>query len=61
MLNAKARYESADSACVIPGGVGEGGLRVTAMRLNETGMLFTRSYVDSDCVGVAYVEETCLA
>lgn len=30
---------------------------MTAMRLNETGMLYTRSYVDDDQVWIAYVEE----
>lgn len=57
ILDAKACYESADKLCVVPGGVDEADLRVTAMRLNETGLLYTRTYVDEDRVWVAYVEE----
>lgn len=57
ILNAKACYESTERPCVVPGGVDEESLRVTAMRLNETGIMYTRSYVDGDQVWVAYVEE----
>lgn len=57
ILNAKACYESIDKNCVVPGETDDEGLRVTAVRLNETGLLYTRSYVDGDRVWVAYVEE----
>ncbi|KAK2598845.1 hypothetical protein N8I77_012230 [Diaporthe amygdali] len=57
MLNAKACYGDNDSACIMAGAADENDLRMTAMRLNETGMLYTRSYVESDRVWVAYVEE----
>lgn len=57
ILNAKACYESTDKGCVVPGGTDEESLRVTAMRLNETGLLYTRSYVDGDRVWIDYVEE----
>lgn len=45
----------------MPGGADDEGLRMTAMRLNETGTLYTRSYVDGDRVWVAYVDEPFLA
>lgn len=57
MLNAKACYGDNDSACIMAGASDENDLRMTAMRLNETGMLYTRSYVKADRVWVAYVEE----
>lgn len=57
VLNTKACYENVDVACVVPGGIDEQSLRMTAMRLNDTGMLYTRSYVDGDQVWIAYVEE----
>lgn len=57
MLDAKACYDDADRGCIVPGSLDEESLRVTAMRLNETGMLYTRSYFEGDRVWVAYVEE----
>ncbi|KAJ0121890.1 hypothetical protein J7T55_002399 [Diaporthe amygdali] len=57
MFNAKACYGDNDSACIMAGASDENDLRMTAMRLNETGMLYTRSYVEADRVWVAYVEE----
>lgn len=57
ILNAKACYERTERPCVVPGRFDEESLRVTAMRLNETGIMYTRSYVNDDQVWVAYVEE----